>query len=63
VEHRAALWTIRAEVAAGASGLFHLIGFKAEDIDVVMMVDEVDIENQHRALDCRVTDPQTTEAS
>ena len=44
--HRAAFWTIRAEEAAGASELFHLTGSKAEDIDVVMTVDEVDAESQ-----------------
>ena len=42
MEHCAAFWTIRAEEAAGASELFHLTGSKAEDIDVVMTVDEVD---------------------
>ena len=56
---RLAFWTIRAEEAAGASELFHLTGSKAEDIDVVMTVDEVDVENQRRALDCYVTYLQT----
>ena len=61
MEHRAAFWTIRAEEAAGASELFHLTGSKAEDIDVVMTVDEVDVENQRQALDCYVTYAETIE--
>ena len=56
---RLAFWTIRAEEAAGASELFHLTGSKAEDIDVVMTVDEVDVEKQRRALDCYVTYQET----
>jgi hypothetical protein len=59
---RLAFWTIRAEEAAGASELFHLTGSKAEDIDVVMTVDEVDVEKQRRALDCYVTYRETIEA-
>jgi hypothetical protein len=43
---RLAFWTVRAEEAAEASELFHLTGSKAEDIDVVMTVDEVDVQ-QH----------------
>ena len=62
VLHRAAFWTIRAEEAAGASELFHLTGSKAEDIDVVMTVDEVDVEKQQQALDCDVTNRETIEA-
>jgi hypothetical protein len=42
----AAFWTIRAEEATQASELFHLTGSNAEDIDVVMTADEVDIEGQ-----------------
>jgi hypothetical protein len=61
VEHRAAFWTIRAEEAAGASELFHLTGSKAEDIDVVMIVDEVDVGKQRQALDCYATYQQTIE--
>jgi hypothetical protein len=61
VEHCAAFWTIRAEEAAGASELFHLTGSKAEDIDVVMTVDEVDVEKQQQTLDCYVTYQQTIE--
>ncbi|MBN1811270.1 MAG: hypothetical protein JXA14_05495, partial [Anaerolineae bacterium] len=60
--HRTAFWTIPAEEAPGASKLFHLTGSKAEDIDVVMMVDEVDVEKQQRALDCYVTYRETIEA-
>ena len=44
--------TIRAEVAAGASELFHLTGSKAEEIEVLTTVDEVDVEKQRQALDC-----------
>ena len=58
---RLAFWTIRAEEAAGASELFRLTGSKAEDIDVVMTVDEVDIERQQQALDCYVTYRETIE--
>ena len=58
---RLAFWTIRAEEAAGASELFHLTGSKAEDIDVVMTVDEVDVEKQRQALDCYVTYAETIE--
>ena len=58
---RLAFWTIRAEEAAGASELFHLTGSKAEDIDAVMTVDEVDVENQRQALDCYVTYRETIE--
>ena len=60
--HRAAFWTIRAEEAAGASELFHLTGSKAEDIDVVMTVDKVDVGKQQQALDCYVTYQATIEA-
>jgi hypothetical protein len=59
---RLAFWTIRAEAAAGASELFHLTGSKAEEIDVVVTVDEIDVENQRRALDCYVTYRETIEA-
>jgi hypothetical protein len=60
---RLAFWTIRTEEAAGASELFHLTGSKAEDIDVVMTVDEVDVERQRQALDCYVTYAATVEES
>jgi hypothetical protein len=52
---------IFAEEAAGASVLFHLTGSKAEEIDVVMTVDEFDVEKQ-QALDCYVTYKETIEA-
>jgi hypothetical protein len=58
---RLAFWTIRAEEAAQASELFHLTGSKAEDIDVVMTVDEIDVEKQRQALDCYVTYRETIE--
>jgi hypothetical protein len=58
---RLVFWTIRAEEAAGASELFHLTGFKVEDIDVVMTVGEVDVEKQQQALDCYVTYRETIE--
>ena len=61
--HRAAFWTNRAEEAAGASELFHLTGSKAEDIDVLTTVDEVDLEAMRRALDCYVTYAATIEES
>jgi hypothetical protein len=61
VEHRAAFWTIRAEEAAEASELFHLTDSKAEEIDVVMTVDEIDVERQQQALDCYVTYRETIE--
>ena len=57
---RLAFWTITEE-GTDQSELFHLTGSKAEDIDVVMTVDEVDVENQRRALDCYVTYQQTIE--
>jgi LmbE family N-acetylglucosaminyl deacetylase len=58
---RLAFWTIPAEVAASASELFHLTGSKAEDIDVVITVDEEDVEKQRQALDCYVTYRETIE--
>ena len=58
---RLAFWTIRAEEAAGASELFHLTGSKAEDIDVVITVDQVDVEKQRQTLDCYVTHRKTIE--
>ena len=58
---RLAFWTIRAEEAAGASDLFHLTGSKAEDIDVVVPLDEDDLEAMRRALDCYVTYRETIE--
>jgi hypothetical protein len=57
---RPAFWTITEE-GTDQSELFHLTGSKAEDIDVVMTVDEVDVEKQRQALDCYVTYQQTIE--
>jgi hypothetical protein len=59
---RLAFWTLRAEEADQASELFHLTGSKAEDIDVVVTVDEIDVERQQQALDCDVTYRETIEA-
>ena len=50
-----------AEEGTDQSELFHLTGSKAEDIDVVMTVDEVDVEKQQQALDCYVTYRETIE--
>jgi hypothetical protein len=58
---RPAFWTITEE-GTDQSELFHLTGSKAEDIDVVMTVDEVDVEKQQHALDCYVTYRETIEA-
>ena len=60
---RLAFWTIRAESAAQASELFRLTGSKAEDIDVVMTMDEVDVEKQRQALDGYVTYAATVQES
>jgi len=49
------------EEGTGQSELFHLTGSKAEDIDVVVTVDEVDVETQQQALDCYVTYAETIE--
>ena len=57
---RLAFWTIREE-GTDQSELFHLTGSKADDIDVVMMVDEVDVEKQRQALDCYATYQATIE--
>jgi hypothetical protein len=57
---RLAFWTITEE-GTDQSELFHLTGSKAEDIDVVVTVDEVDVEAQRRALDCYVTYRETIE--
>ena len=57
---RLAFWTITEE-GTGQSELFRLTGSRAEDIDVVMTVDEVDVKNQRRALDCYVSYTETIE--
>ena len=59
---RLAFWTIPEE-GTDRSELFHLTGSKAEDIDVVMTVDEVDVEKQRQALDCYITYQETIEAA
>ena len=58
---RLAFWTIT-EQGTDQSELLHLTGSKAEDIDVVMTVDAVDVEKQQQALDCYATYQQTIEA-
>jgi LmbE family N-acetylglucosaminyl deacetylase len=57
---RLAFWTIT-EQGTDQSELFHLTGSKAEDIDVVMTVGEVDVDKQQKALDCYVTYRETIE--
>ena len=57
---RLAFWTIP-EKGTDQSELFHLTGSKAEDIDVLTTVDEVDVEKQQQALDCYVTYRETIE--
>ena len=59
---RLAFYTIPEEAAAQGE-LFHLSGSKADEIDCVFAVDEVDIENARRALDCYVTYQETIEKS
>ena len=59
---RLAFYTIPEEAAAQGE-LFHLSGSKAKEIDCVFAVDEVDIENARRALDCYVTYQETIEKS
>jgi LmbE family N-acetylglucosaminyl deacetylase len=59
---RLAFFTLTEE-EAGEFDFFHLTGSKAEDIDVVLNVDEIDIEANHRALDCYVTYQETIEGS
>jgi LmbE family N-acetylglucosaminyl deacetylase len=59
---RLAFYTITEE-EAGQFEWVHLTGSKAEDIDVVTAVDEVDLEAMRRALDCYVTYAATVEES
>jgi hypothetical protein len=59
---RLAFFTFTEEEAAEFS-FFHLTGSKAEAIDAVVTVDEVDIETNRRALDCYVTYKETIEES
>jgi len=49
------------EEEAAEFDFFHLTGSKAQDIDALLTVDEVDIETNYRALDCYVTYQQTIE--
>ena len=55
-----AFYTITEEEAAQFEWV-HLTGSKAEDIDVVMTVDEIDVKKQQQALDCYVTHQQMIE--
>ena len=59
---RLAFYTIT-EKEAGQFEWVHLTGSKAEDIDVVVPLDEADLEAMRRALDCYVTYAATVEAS
>ena len=59
---RLAFHTISEEQAKQGQ-LFHLSGSKPEDIDCVFEIDEIDIDNKHRALDCYVTYQETIEQS
>jgi hypothetical protein len=59
---RLAFFTFTEEEAAGFD-FFHLTGSKAQDIDALLTVDEVDIETNYRALDCYVTYKETIEQS
>ena len=58
---RLAFFTFSEEDAAEFD-YFDLTGSKAEAIDAVVTVDEVDIEANRRALDCYVTYKETIEA-
>jgi LmbE family N-acetylglucosaminyl deacetylase len=49
------------EEQAQESQYFHLNGSQRREIDCVLEVDEVDVENQRRALDCYVTYQETIE--
>ena len=59
---RLAFFTLTEEEAAEFD-FFHLTGSKPQDIDAVLTVDEVDVETNHRALDCYVTYKETIEQS
>jgi hypothetical protein len=59
---RLAFYTITEEEAAQFEWV-HLTGSKAEEIDVVLPVDEVDVEAMRQALDCYVTYAATIEES
>ena len=57
---RLAFFTLSEEDATEFT-FFHLTGSKAEAIDAVVTVDEVDLETNRRVLDCYVTYQQTIE--
>lgn len=59
---RLALFTIT-EDAAKKQQHFHISGSKDEEIDCVYEVDDEDVENCRKALDCYVTFKETIEAS
>ncbi|MDZ4711678.1 MAG: PIG-L family deacetylase [bacterium] len=59
---RLAFFTITEEAAAKQKH-FHLSGTKDEEIACVYEVDEIDIENTRKALDCYVTFKETIEAT
>ena len=49
------------EDEAEKSNYFHLSGSKYEEIDCIFEVNEIDIKNSHKALDCYVTFKETIE--
>lgn len=57
---RFAMVTLTSEVASQAT-YFKLNASKPEDIDCVVTVDDIDIENCHKALDCYLTFQETIE--
>lgn len=57
---RLAFFTITEEQAK-ASSHFHLSGSAPDEIDCVFQVDDIDIENAHKALDCYITFQETIE--
>jgi hypothetical protein len=59
---RLALYTITEE-EAGASEHYRLSWSKPEEIDCVVEVEDVDLENTRRALDCYVTYQEAIEQS
>ena len=59
---RLAFFTFSEEDAA-AFDYFYLTGSKAEDIDAIVTVDEIDIEANYRALDGYITYKETIEQS
>ncbi|MCB0726869.1 MAG: PIG-L family deacetylase [Ignavibacteriae bacterium] len=59
---RLALYTIKKDLAE-KPGLFNLSGSSDDEIDCIYEVDEIDIENSLKALDCYVTFKETIDAS